>query len=345
MTTRLIVHYAGPGVTLQDQGRRGLLRFGVTPAGPMDAAAHAAANLVLGSTQGAAAIEVSLGGLDLAAEGGTLGLAIAGGAFDIRLDRRPLPSACALKFEPGMKLSIRPGPAGAWCYVAVNGRFGLSPTLGSLSTHSRSHLGGLDGRALRAGDVLPVVDAGSAPDGVRALLAPWLMTRQETRLRVLLGPQDDYFTRESIELLLGANWRLSTRSDRMAYRLDGPRLGHAKGHDIVSDGVAFGAIQVPGDGAPLVLMADRQPTGGYPKIAHVIGADLDALAQARAGDVVSFMAVSIDEAVEARRERFAAMAKGPELAASTPDYFSTEFLLSRNLIGGVSNARDNEESE
>jgi biotin-dependent carboxylase-like uncharacterized protein len=343
MMARLVVVFAGPGVTLQDGGRHGLLRYGVTPAGPMDPAAHAAANLAAGAPQGGAAIEVSLGGLDLIAEGGTLGLAIAGGAFDIRLDGRQLPQACALRLAPGARLSLRPGPAGAWCYVAVGGRFDLPPTLGSLSTHTRSQLGGLAGRALRAGDVLPVADARFPPDQEAcALLAPWLM-RSRTPLRVLLGPQDDYFTKEAVETFLGAAWRLSPRSDRMAYRLVGPKLAHAKGHDIVSDGVAFGAIQVPGDGAPLILMADRQPTGGYPKIAHVIGADLGALAQARPGDSVSFKAVSHAEAVEARRQLSAALAEGPDFAPLKPD-LSTEFLLSHNLIGGVSSGSENGEN-
>jgi biotin-dependent carboxylase-like uncharacterized protein len=343
MTARLVVRHAGPGVTLQDGGRRGLLRYGVTPAGPMDAAAHAAANLAAGAEQEAAAIEVSLGGVDLTTEGGIVGLAVAGGAFDIRLDEKRLPSACALRLAPGATLAVRPGPAGAWCYVAVSGRFDLPAALGSLATHMRSRLGGLDGRALRVGDVLPVADARTAPGYVRALRAPWL-TQRETRLRLLLGPQDDYFSKEAIEALMGAEWRLSARSDRMAYRLEGPRLAHAKGHDIISDGVAFGAIQVPGDGAPLVLMADRQPTGGYPKIAHVIGADLGALAQIRPGDAVSFSHVSLDEAVAARRQLFAAIAQGPNLAPLRREDFSAEFLLSQNLIGGVSDAGENGES-
>jgi allophanate hydrolase subunit 2 len=124
---------------------------------------------------------------------------------------------------------------------------------------------------LRAGDALKIVDPRPAPVEPMAILAPWIGERP-AKSRVMLGPQQDYFSPEAIETFLTARWRLSERSDRMAYRLEGPLLQHLKGHDIVSDGVAFGAIQTPGDGAPLVLMADRQPTGGYPKIANVIGA-------------------------------------------------------------------------
>jgi allophanate hydrolase subunit 2 len=174
-----------------------------------------------------------------------------------------------------------------------------------------------------------------------ALIAPWL-ARENAALRLLLGPQDDYFTRSAIDALLCANWRLSPRSDRMAYRLDGPRLEHAKGHDIVSDGVTFGAIQVPGDGAPLVLMADRQPTGGYPKIAHVIGADLGALAQTRPGESLRFRQVSWEEAVAARRAWREAIAAGPRLARGE---LSSEALLSANLIGGAVSATDDPETK
>ncbi len=260
----------------------------------------------------------------------------------MRLEDRRLPPACALSLAPGQTLSIRPGPSGAWCYVAVCGSFDLAPALGSLATHARSHLGGLEGRALRAGDVLPMTPAPPPWEGASEVIAPWL-TRRASRLRLLLGPQDDFFTKEAIELLLDASWRLSARSDRMAYRLEGPRLAHAKGHDIVSDGVAFGAIQVTGDGTPLVLMADRQPTGGYPKIAHVIGADLGTLAQARPGDALSFSAVDWNEAVAARREMFDAMRKGVTLRPLSRGELSSEYLLSRNLVDGVSDAHEDNE--
>ncbi|WP_036290997.1 biotin-dependent carboxyltransferase family protein [Methylosinus sp. PW1] len=336
MSARLIFLAAGPGVTLQDAGRRGSLRFGVTPAGPMDASAFAAANLAAGVAMGAAAIEVSLGGTELTAEGETIGLAIAGGEFDIRLDGAPLPFACALSLEPGARLSIRAGRSGAWCYVAIAGRIDLPPTLGSLATHARSFTGGLEGRGLRAGDVLPLADLAPPPRELQALEAPWFASGEEP-IRAVLGPQADYFSKEAIDKFLSARWRVGQRSDRMAYRLEGARLSHAKGHDIVSDGVALGAIQVPGDGAPLALMADRQPTGGYPKIANVIGADIGRLAQRRPGDAFSFAAVSIEQAVAARRALSEAMAAGVRLRAVGGE-ISTELLLSANLIGGVTDA-------
>jgi biotin-dependent carboxylase-like uncharacterized protein len=337
MTAALRIRAAGPGVTIQDAGRPFYLRYGVTPAGPMDAGALAAANLALGAPPGSAAIEVSLGGVALEAEGAAVGLAVAGGDFDLRLDGAPLPGACALALEPGGVVTIRAGRAGAWCYVAIAGRLDLPPALGSLATHARSGLGGLEGRGLAAGDRLALVDLSPPPREPLAIDAPWLADSAEP-IDVLLGPQQDRFTAQAIEAFLAASWRLSPRSDRMAYRLEGPSLAHSDGHDIVSDGVALGAIQVPGDGAPLVLMADRQPTGGYPKIANVIGADIGRLAQKRPGDAVRFRAVAIEQAVARRRARHEAIAAGVALRPLAPD-LTPEFLLAANLIGGVADAR------
>jgi biotin-dependent carboxylase-like uncharacterized protein len=338
MSAALRIRSAGPGVTIQDAGRPGYLRYGVTPAGPMDVGALAAANLALGAPPGAAAIEVSLGGVALEAEGAAIGLAVAGGDFDLRLDGLALPRACALALEPGSVLTIRAGRAGAWCYVAIAGRLDLPPALGSLSTHTRSGLGGLEGRGLEAGDRLALVDLRSPPQEPLALAAPWL-AEEAGPVRVILGPQQDRFTAEAIGAFLGEPWRLSPRSDRMAYRLEGRTLVHSDGHDIVSDGVALGAVQVPGDGAPFVLMADRQPTGGYPKIANVIGADIGRLAQMRPGEALRFRAVSIEEAVALRRIRREAIAAGTALRPLAPA-LTPEFLLAANLIGGVANGME-----
>ena len=331
--TALRVLAAGPGVTLQDGGRHGYLRFGVTAAGPMDRLAFATANAAAGAEENATAIEVSLGGVELAADA-AVSLAIAGGAFRIELAGRPLPSAAVATLEPGQKLVIRPGDAGAWCYVAVSGRIEVPKTLGSTATHTRSGLGGISGRALAAGDVLPLAEPRTLEPKLATLDAPWL-AREATAIRVVLGPQDDYFTKAAIAAFLAGPWTLSARSDRMAYLLEGERLAHAKGFNIVSDGVAFGAIQVLGDGKPVVLMADRQPTGGYPKIANVIGADLGKIAQLRPGAQISFAAVTIEAAVAALRAEALALARPIAREPLVRTEFPSEFLLGLNLVDGV----------
>jgi 5-oxoprolinase (ATP-hydrolysing) subunit C len=335
MSVRLRVLAAGPGVTLQDGGRWGWLRYGVTAAGPMDPLAFATANLAAGGARDAPAIEVSLGGVALAVEGGELSVAVAGGDFRLIYAGREIATPAMIRLVPQTALTIRAGSDGAWCYVAVAGRLDVAATLGSVSTHVRSGIGGLQGRALAAGDALNVSMPQTLEPEIATVAAPWLV-RDGGPVRVVLGPQDDYFMSDQIAAFLQGPWTLSSRSDRMAYILDGQPLDHAKGFNIVSDGIAMGAIQVPGNGLPVVLMADRQPTGGYPKIANVIGVDLGGLAQRRAGAQLSFQVVGIDEAVRLLRSEAAVLAAPVRRAALIRTELSSEFLLATNLVGGVS---------
>ncbi|UIY45557.1 5-oxoprolinase subunit C family protein [Methylobacterium radiotolerans] len=324
----------GLGATLQDGGRHGYLRYGITAAGPMDPLAHATANAALGNATNATAIEVSLGGIEVTAEGAVLTVAVAGGAFAVSLDGQALCPNVVLSLEPGAKLRIRPGSAGAWCYLAIAGEFAVAPVLGSTATHVRSGLGGLDGRTLRAEDLFSVRSRPSIKLPPSRIAAPWL-DRPCDAIRIVLGPQDDYFAAEALAAFLSTDWSVSPRNDRMAMFLDGPRVRHASGHDIVSDGIVMGAIQVPGDGRPIVLMADRQPTGGYPKIATVIGPDLGRLAQARAGSRFRFVQVSRDQAVAARVAEAAHLRTPPPREPLVRTSFPSEFLLGLNLIDGV----------
>lgn len=327
----LVLVRTGPGVTIQDGGRHGWARWGVTAAGPMDALAHQTAHLAVGNSRQAAGFEVSLGGLELAVEGGPLDVAVVAPGFSVRLDARELPDRVRLCLSPGERLTVRAGASGTWGYVAPAGRMALPPVLGSLATHVRSGLGGLEGRALADGDRVGLVETRAGLGGPERLVAPWL-ERRAGPIRVLLGPQEDHFTEAQVADFLARAWEISPRSDRMATALSGEALVPAFGHDIVSDAVAAGAIQVPGSGQPFVLMADRQPTGGYPKIATVIRADLGRLAQMRAGERVRFSVVTVAEAVAAWRAIVDAMAAGVAGEAVIRRDFSAEFLLSTNLI-------------
>jgi biotin-dependent carboxylase-like uncharacterized protein len=227
--------------------------------------------------------------------------------------------------------------AGVYAYLAVEGSFDVPPQLGSRSLHQRARLGGFQGRALLPGDSLPLGEPG-APELPRRRLPPTPLHRSQP-IRVVLGPQDDYFTAAGIETLLSAEFSVTQEADRMGYRLTGPRIEHAAGYNIVSDGIVAGSIQVPGSGEPIVMMADRQTTGGYPKIATVISADLRVIAQRRPGDPVRFAASPMAEAQELARERARLVASLPaEMREAREGLPPLEELLSLNLAGAAVDA-------
>lgn len=333
---------AGPGATIQDGGRHGYQRYGVTPAGPMDWVAFRTANCALGNDR-AAAIEVSTGGVEVICEGAPLALAFAGGAFLWRRDGVLLPQAARLLLEPGKTLAARAGYSGAFAYLAVEGGFETPVTMGSRATHVRSAMGGIEGRMLRAGDVLPAAST-ERPDSASfeaTIDAPWL-AREPDPFRVVLGPQDDYFTVESLNVFFEGQFTLTPAADRMAYRFDGPDIAHAGGYDIVSDGVALGAIQIAGDKKPLILMADRQPTGGYPKLGHVVRADIGRLAQMRPGETCRFRAVSAAEARAALLLREDEIAETVNCLRPLRRALTSESLFEANLIDGIVDPLDGE---
>lgn len=337
MNSALRIQSAGFGVTIQDGGRSGFLRFGVTAAGPMDPLAHAMANRAVAAAPDAAAIEIPFGGLEVVAEYGPATVALAGGRFDIRIDGAPLPAAVVARLAAGSTLSVRGGKVGMWCYLALAGTMEVPPVMGSTATHTRSGIGGMAGRGLAPGDLIPLTLSG-ADVAEGEILAPHLDDNGRSPVRVMVGPQADHFSPRERERFLCQTWTISGRSDRMGYRLDGKPLRYARSFNIVSDGIAMGSVQVPGDGLPIVLMADRQPTGGYPKIATVISADLGVLAQRRPGSEVRFVEVSHEEAVAALRVHRAAIGAAPIIMPIVRTDFTSEFLLGVNLVGGVVSA-------
>ena len=332
MAARFTLESVGPGATIQDGGRFGWLRFGVTPAGPMDWAALETANRALGNAPGAAAFEIAPGGLVVATDT-PVRLAFAGGGFVWTRGDTPLPPAGRILLRPGEALRARSGAWGAFAYCAVPGGLDVPAVMGSRSTHVRSALGGLDGRWLHAGDRLSPSQGGPALDDIE-IVASWLQP-SSAPIRIVFGPQDDHFSGETLAAFLAATFTLTSAADRMAYKLNGPALAHCKDFNIVSDGIALGAIQVAGDGLPMVLMADRQPTGGYAKIAHVCRADIGRLAQMRPGDECRFEAVEIETARAALLDLEDRIAD--TLAHVVPLRLvpSVASLAQANLVGGV----------
>ena len=295
MTARLTVAFAGPHVTVQDGGRPGLARFGVPRSGAMDRLTLAAANLAVGNAPEAAAIEVSLGGLQLDCVGGPISFAVAGGGFIVEHGGHKGGSWQVATLQPGERLVIRRGPWGAWCYLSFAGGLVTKPWLGSAATHSQSGFGG--GRVV-TGDELSV----EAPRFVatQALPCP-TFARPLTQIAATLGPQDRFFAPDQIAALEGAIWRLSGAYDRMGVRLTGPLLPPDAPLDMPSEAVARGSVQVAGDGVATVLLADHQTTGGYPKLATVLDADLDRFAQLRPGDAFRFRLLAADAALHHAR--------------------------------------------
>jgi len=334
MSPTLQVVECGPATGIQDGGRLGFQRQGLSPSGAMDPVALAAANALVGNTAWEAAVELALVGGRFRASGGPIRLALAGAPLTLRVDGTPVADHRSFTLPDGGKLSVGPSPAGVFAYLAARGGFAIPEQLGSRSLHARAALGGLDGRPLRARDRIPLRETLQA-GGEHAL--PSLPLDAEEPLRVVLGPQADHFTPEGIARFLESTFTVSHRADRMGIQLDGPEIAHGpQGFNIVSDATVAGSVQVPGSGRPIVLMADRQTTGGYPKIAAVISADLRRLAQRRTGQPVRFRAVEVEEAVAIARAHAAWISGLPDRLA--PVLSDQERLLRANLAGDAVDA-------
>ena len=299
-----VVEVLEPGIltTVQDRGRHGYQRYGVPSSGALDEFALRAANILVGNDDGAAALELTFSGARLRFLMPTM-VAITGGDLGPELDGGAVAQWEAVPVAPGGVLAFGQVRAGMRAYLAVAGGIDVPPVLGSRSTYSRSRLGGVDGRPLQAGDVLRRGPLGEGLRGKRMPDSAIPERGRGHRLRVVLGPQDDAFTEEGVRTFLSSTYSVTNLSDRTGYRLEGPTIQHAGGADIISDGIPLGAVQVTGDGMPIVLLSDRGTTGGYTKIATVISTDVRKLAQATPGDTVTFASVTVEEAHQALREQ------------------------------------------
>jgi antagonist of KipI len=285
--------------TVQDLGRKGYQQYGVSVGGAADTLALQAANRLVGNAREEAALEITLAGPRLQARDRCL-IAVTGARFAITIDENPVPQDTALFVRPYSIVEFGPLKSGARAYLALSGGFDVPVVLGSRSTNVRGRFGGFGGRRLEPGDRLEQREKLSSYEAAGHMLPDGFRQYYEDGgpLRVVWGPHLEYFPDEARYYLFHSIWELGEQSDRMGVRLSGDPIPR-RGDELLSCGVTLGAIQVPSDGQPIVLMADRQPTGGYPIIATVIRADIPRLAQKTAGDRISFRPVSVPEAKEA----------------------------------------------
>jgi antagonist of KipI len=287
----------GAFTTVQDLGRYGYQKYGVSISGAMDRFALRVANLLAGNEEGEAAVEATVIGPKLKALG-KIRMAITGADLSPEIAGKPVPLWRTLDVPQGSILSFGAVRRGCRAYLAAYGGIDFPVVMGSRSIHTRSNLGG-DGRTLAKGDLIKIKDSGVRIQGpgIHRLTEDLIpLYGRQWRVRVVMGPQNDYFTRRGIGTFLSGEYEITPQADRMGYRLKGPKIEHKGGPDILTDATPPGSIQVPGDGMPIVLMADGQTTGGYSKIATVISADQNLLAQARPGDKVRFQKVTVTEA-------------------------------------------------
>ena len=299
------LHIVKPGLltTVQDLGRYGHQASGVPVAGPMDTFSHRLANQLAGNAIHAATLEITLIGPELIVDADTT-MAIAGGQFEATCDDRALPLGASFTVTRGQRIKFGRVMQGARAYLAVAGGVQTPPVLGSRATHLVSRMGGFHGRALAAGDRIPIADE-PRPRQQRKAVGLTLPTKGRALLRVMPGPQAEWFQADALTALANVSFRVSPQSNRMGYRLQGPPLVRVRENELISEPLGIGAIQVPAAGEPILLMADRQTAGGYPKIGYVISADLPVAGQLAPGDFIEFHVCTHQEAVAAliARER------------------------------------------
>jgi antagonist of KipI len=291
----ILVHAPGLFTTVQDLGREGFGPMGVSASGAADPISLRIGNRLVGNVEGAAALEMTLvgGSLTFARHGI---IALTGADFGASLGGVPLPMWTSIEVQAGQTLAFGPSRSGARAYFCIQGGIVVQPFLGSASTHVLSGLGGFEGRPLRKGDLLEVGPANSSSQ--KRSLSPQALERLQPRkvLRVTAGPQSDWFAPSAWKLFCESSFRVTEQSNRMGIRLEGRGIPIDPSQEMITEGVSLGAIQVPPSGQPIILFVEQQTTGGYPKIANVISADVHSLGQLRPRDEIRFERVEISEA-------------------------------------------------
>ncbi|MFB0505852.1 MAG: biotin-dependent carboxyltransferase family protein [Thermodesulfobacteriota bacterium] len=297
----LEILHGGTLTTIQDLGRKGYQQFGMPTAGAMDITSLRLANRLVQNEEGQACLEITFIGLRLLALRDIM-IAITGGDLMPKVNGFPLSMWQTVSLRKNSEISFTGVRNGIRSYLAIAGGIQIADIMGSRSTYIRGGIGGLEGRPLRRGDLLRI--------GPHCRRLPLCKLKEEFiphygrewKTRVVMGPQEDYFSKKGIDTFTSSEYTVTPQSDRMGYRLEGPVIEHGKGADIISDATCLGSIQVPGHGLPIILLADRQTTGGYPKIATAITVDVYGLGQAKPGDRVRFSPISIVEAHRIRRD-------------------------------------------
>jgi biotin-dependent carboxylase-like uncharacterized protein len=345
MTPALRIISPGLSTTIQDLGRPGFQRLGVSLGGALDPVSLRAANSLVGNPGNTGALETIYLGPSFAIEAADARLAFVGAdaAIEILADAdasngEAIPPMQSVRVRRGQVVRVGSLKNAATLYIAVEGGFDVEPVLGSVSTDSRGRMGGWQGRALIEGDVLPLRRAMATEGDERRI--DGLDLTGGCRFRVVLGPQSDYFSDAEIERFFAGEYTVSAGSNRMGMRLEGRPIQHRRGFKIIADAIASGSIQVPGSGQPIVLLADHQTTGGYPKIATVISADLPAIGRLPIGSKVSFAPITMAEAAAARRQLLATLEGIDDkiVRLSPPSAAVASRLLECNLISGVYDA-------
>jgi len=298
------IQVQAPGLltTVQDLGREGFGPMGVSPSGAADAISLRIGNRLLSNAEGAAGLEMTLlGGTFVFPDGGIL--ALTGSDFGATFDGKPIELWTSFEVRAGQALRLGPTRSGARCYLCVRGGIEVTPFLGSASTHILSGLGGHKGRALRKGDVLKIGETNGAYR--RRTVAADALERISSRkvLRVTPGPQSDWFPEPARQIFYASTYRVAEESNRMGFRSEGAPIPAPPGGEMISEGVALGAVQVPEGGQPIILFVEQQTTGGYPKIANVISADFHSLGQLRPRDEIRFERVGWETARSLLREQ------------------------------------------
>jgi allophanate hydrolase len=303
MTAGLKIIAPGPHTTIQGARRTGYQDVGIPASGPLDPVSFRLANALVGNPSDTPGLELLLQGpmCEVIAESVRVALVGCSAEIEVRSPRaRRIPAGQSTRLVQGDVFRIGPLLDSTCAYLAIESGLDIAPVLGSASTYARGAIGGLQGRRLQKGDNIPLVSDTVRACDERALAEP-LDLAFDQPVRVVLGPQADYFTERGVDTFLSEPYTVSPQADRMGFRLDGPAIEHANDYNIVSDGVVSGSIQVPGTGRPIVLMVDNQTTGGYPKIATVISADLPVVGRRRPGRAIRFVAVDVREAEQLRR--------------------------------------------